>query len=149
MAAIGAGERWKENLAAVEAKYAAVDAELERLRKVRLYDLLKRPENSYASLADRDPDRPDLPRAVTQAVEIRVKYEGYIRRQKKEIEQFSRMEDRPLPPDLDYAVIPGIRTEARQKLGHIRPENFGQAGRISGVSPADLTALMIWTEKNT
>ena len=135
-------------LAAVEAKYAAVDAELERLRKVRLYDLLKRPENSYASLTDRDPDRPDLSPAVTRAVEIRVKYEGYIRRQQKEIEQFSRMEDRPLPPDLDYADIPGIRTEARQKLGAIRPLSFGQAGRISGVSPADLTALMIWLEKD-
>ncbi len=132
---------------AVLDKYAAVAAEIERLKKVRLYDLLKRPENSYASLAGRDPDRPALPRAVTQAVEINVKYEGYIRRQLKEVESFSRIESRRLPDDLDYAVIPGIRTEARQKLSAIRPASFGQAGRISGVSPADLTALMIWLEK--
>ena len=136
-----------EQLAAVEAKYAAVEAEIERLKKNRVYDLLKRPENSYASLADRDPDRPDLPRAVVQAVEIDVKYEGYIRRQLKEVEAFSKMENRRIPADIDYDVIPGIRTEAKQKLSVLRPENFGQAGRISGVSPADLTALMIWVEK--
>ena len=134
-------------LAAVEAKYAAVEAEIARLKKNRVYDLLKRPENTYASLADRDPDRPDLPRAVVQAVEIDVKYEGYIRRQLKEVEAFSKMENRRIPADIDYDVIPGIRTEAKQKLTAIRPENFGQAGRISGVSPADLTALMIWVEK--
>lgn len=132
---------------AVAEKYAAVEAELERLKRNRLYDLLKRPENTYASLADRDPDRPGLPRAVIQEVEISVKYEGYIRRQLKEIESFAKMESRPLPADIDYGVIPGIRTEARQKLSAVRPASFGQAGRISGVSPADLTALMIWVEK--
>ena len=129
-------------------KYAMVDAEIDRLRKVKLYDLLKRPENSYASLAERDPDRPDLPRAVVQQVEISIKYEGYIRRQLKEVEAFSKMEDRRIPPDIDYAPIPGIRTEAKQKLAAIRPASFGQAGRISGVSPADLTALMIWVENH-
>ncbi len=137
----------EERHQAVLDKYALVDAELERLKKNRLYDLLKRPENTYASLADRDPDRPDLPRAVTQAVEISVKYEGYIRRQLREVETFSKMEDRRIPDDIDYAAVPGVRTEARQKLAAIRPRSFGQAGRISGVSPADLTALMIWVEK--
>ena len=129
-------------------KYAMVDAEIDRLRKVKLYDLLKRPENSYASLAEKDPDRPDLPRAVVQQVEISIKYEGYIRRQLKEVEAFSKMEDRRIPPDIDYDPIPGIRTEAKQKLSAIRPASFGQAGRISGVSPADLTALMIWVENH-
>ena len=129
-------------------KYAMVDAEIDRLRRVKLYDLLKRPENSYASLAKKDPDRPDLPRAVVQQVEISIKYEGYIRRQLKEVESFSKMEDRRIPPDIDYGPIPGIRTEAKQKLSAIRPASFGQAGRISGVSPADLTALMIWVENN-
>ena len=129
-------------------KYATVDAEIDRLRKVKLYDLLKRPENSYASLADRDPNRPRLPRAVVQQVEISIKYEGYIRRQLKEVETFSKMEGRRIPPDIDYEPIPGIRTEAKQKLSAIRPASFGQAGRISGVSPADLTALMIWVENH-
>ena len=129
-------------------KYAMVEREIERLGKARLYDLLKRPENTYASLAEKDPDRPTLPRAVVQQVEISIKYEGYIRRQLKEVEAFSRMEDRRIPPDIDYAIIPGIRTEAKQKLSAIRPASFGQAGRISGVSPADLTALMIWTENH-
>ena len=134
---------------AVLDKYAAVDSEIERLKKVRLYDLLKRPENTYASLAEKDSDRPALPRSVVQQVEISIKYEGYIRRQLKEVEAFSKMENRRIPPDIDYDIIPGIRTEAKQKLGAIRPASFGQAGRISGVSPADLTALMIWVEKST
>jgi tRNA uridine 5-carboxymethylaminomethyl modification enzyme len=128
-------------------KYAAVDAEIQRLKKNHLYQLLKRPENTYASLADQDPERPALPPAVVQQVEISIKYEGYIHRQLKEVEAFSRMENRHLPQDLDYTLIPGIRTEAKQKLSAIRPASFGQASRISGVSPADLTALMIWVEK--
>ena len=129
-------------------KYASVDAEIARLKKSRLYDLLKRPENTYASLAELDPDRPDLPPAVVEEVEISIKYEGYIQRQLREVEAFSRMEQRRIPPDIDYAVVPGLRTEARQKLTAIRPVSFGQASRISGVSPADLTALMIWAEKD-
>ncbi len=132
---------------AVQEKYAAVEAEIARLKKNHVYELLKRPENTYAALADCDPDRPSLPRAVIQEVEIAVKYEGYIRRQLKEVEAFSKMENRRIPPELDYDAIPGIRTEAKQKLSAIRPASFGQAGRISGVSPADLTALMIWLEK--
>ena len=133
---------------AVLDKYAAVEAEIERLKKNHVYELLKRPENTYASLAERDPERPALPPAVVREVEISVKYEGYIRRQLREIESFSKMEGRRIPADIDYAEIPGIRTEAKQKLAAIRPASFGQAGRISGVSPADLTALMIFIEKN-
>ena len=132
---------------AVLAKYAMIDREIERLRRNHLYELLKRPENSYGSLAEKDPERPELPDAVIREVEISVKYEGYIRRQLKEVEAFSKMEDRHLPETIDYSVVPGIRTEAKQKLAAIRPASFGQAGRISGVSPADLTALMIYVEK--
>ncbi len=128
-------------------KYAQVDAEIARLKKGKLYQLLKRPENTYDSLTDQDPDRPALSRAVIEEVEISIKYEGYIQRQLREVEAFSRMEQRRIPTDIDYDAVPGLRTEARQKLTAIRPVSFGQASRISGVSPADLTALMIWTEK--
>lgn len=137
-----------EQYARVQEKYEAVRREIERLEKTKLYDLLKRPENTYDSLAPLDPERPALPEAVRRGVEIRIKYAGYIRRQEREIEEFRRMESRRIPADIDYEAVQGLRTEARQKLGRIRPENFGQAGRISGVSPADVTALMIWVEKN-
>ena len=112
-----------------------------------LADLLRRPQVGYADLAPMDPARPDLPRAVWEEVEITVKYEGYIARQLRQVEEFRRMEERPLPPDTDYEAVPGLRTEARQKLAAIRPVSFGQASRISGVSPADMAALMIWAEK--
>ncbi len=129
-------------------KYAQIDAEIARLKKGKLYQLLKRPENTYDSLAEQDPDRPPLPRAVTEEVEISIKYEGYIQRQLREVEAFAKMEQRRIPADIDYDAVPGVRTEARQKLSAIRPANFGQASRISGVSPADLTALMIWVERD-
>ena len=138
----------RERYQAVLDKYALVDAEIERLKKTKLYQLLKRPENTYDSLADQDPDRPALSRAVIEEVEISIKYEGYIQRQLRDVEAFSRMEERRIPPDIDYEAVPGVRTEARQKLSAIRPANFGQASRISGVSPADLTALMIWVERD-
>lgn len=153
---------------AVRAKYAAVEAEVERLENthiaptpelastlealgesapasgVSLASLVRRPRVGYGDLAEFDPDRPALPRPVTDQVEIRLKYAGYIRRQLRQVEEFSRMEDRPLPPDLDYSSVPGLRTEARQKLAAVRPESFGRAGRISGVSPADMAALMVY-----
>ncbi len=128
-------------------KYAQVDGEIARLKKGKLYQLLKRPENTYVSLADQDPDRPPLSRAVIEEVEISIKYEGYIQRQLRDVAAFTKMENRRIPPDIDYEAVTGLRTEARQKLAAIRPENFGQAGRISGVSPADIAALMIWVEK--
>ena len=79
-------------------------------------------------------------------MEIRLKYEGYIKRQLRQVEEFQRLEEKPLPADLDYDAIPGLRLEAREKLRELRPENFGRAGRISGVSPADLAVLMVYTE---
>ncbi len=80
-------------------------------------------------------------------MEIGLKYEGYIRRQQRQAEEFRRLEQRPLPRDLDYLHISSLRLEARQKLDKVRPESFGQASRISGVNPADMAALMIWLEK--
>ncbi len=158
-------------LAAVEGKYAAVRAELRRLESTgtpaspelnaflqsvgsspvvsaaRMIDLLRRPELDYDMLAPFDRTRPSLPPAVTRQVEIRVKYEGYLQRQQKQIEEFTREEERLLPPDADYNSIAGLRLEARQKLSQIRPRSIGQAGRISGVSPSDIAVLLIWLEK--
>ena len=141
-----------ERMAAVEAKYAAVDREIKRLehtgtRDGRLCDLLRRPENSYDSLAEVDPSRPELSPEITEAVEIAVKYRGYIDRQLRQVAEQRKMEDRPLPPDLDYLSMEGLRLEARQKLDEIRPLNLGQASRISGVSPADIAVLMVFLEK--
>lgn len=113
----------------------------------RMSDLLRRPELTYAMLAPFDRTRPDLPLEVTQQVEIRVKYEGYLRRQEKQIEEFARVEARLLPPEIDYASIEGLRLEARQKLTEIRPHSVGQASRISGVSPADIAVLLIYLER--
>ena len=163
----------EERYAAVVKKYEAVRKETERLEHthlapgealnallqsrgtaptasgVSLADLIRRPQVSYADLAPFDPERPALDRAAAEAVEIGLKYEGYIKRQLRQVEEFKRLEDRALPRTLDYQSIPGLRIEAREKLEKIRPENFGQAGRISGVSPADLAALMIYMETKT
>jgi tRNA uridine 5-carboxymethylaminomethyl modification enzyme len=114
---------------------------------VSLASLLRRPELDHESLAQFDPDRPSLPRAVCEEAEITVKYEGYLKRQMRQIEELRRMENVPLPPDIDYNALPGLRIEARQKLDRIRPLNLGQASRISGVSPADMAALMIYLGK--
>ena len=151
-------------------KYAAVDREVRRLVSTgvapspmlsamltergespardgaRLADLLRRPRVGYTDLAPFDPDRPDLPAEVTEQVEIALKYEGYIARQQRQVEEMRKLETRPLPPDLNYMDIPVLRLEARQKLQQIRPLSLGQASRISGVSPADVAALMIWLE---
>ena len=112
----------------------------------KLIDLLRRPELSYADLARFDPERPALPAVIREQVEIRIKYAGYISRQEKDVEQYRKLQSRPLPPDLDYSGIDSLRLEARQKLNEVKPLNFGQAARISGVSPADITALMIYIE---
>jgi len=90
---------------------------------------------------------PDLPDDVTEQVEISVKYEGYIQRQMQDVKELRRMESRPIPEDVDYRNIQGLRLEAREKLEQVRPLNIGQAGRISGVSPADVAALLIHLEK--
>ena len=141
-----------ERMAAVEAKYAAVDKEIKRLEHTgthegRLCDLLRRPENTYDSLSTVDPNRPELSTEITEAVEISVKYQGYIDRQLRQVAEQRKMEDRPLPADLDYLSMEGLRLEARQKLDQIRPLNLGQASRISGVSPADIAVLMVFLEK--
>ena len=160
----------EERYATVQAKYAAVAAEQQRLETtflppspalnellrsrgtaevlsgVSLADLLRRPQVGYEDLAPLDTRRPPLPLAVWEQVAIRLKYEGYIRRQLRQVEEFRRMEDARLPEDIDYSAVTGLRTEARQKLSAIRPASFGQASRISGVSPADIAALMIYTE---
>ena len=155
---------------AVLDKYAAVDREIRRLESchlaptealnamlesrgtarvatgVSLADLIRRPQVGYADLAPFDPERPALDRAVCYEAELNLKYEGYIKRQLKQVEEFTRMESHSLPTDLDYDQVAGLRLEAREKLKKIRPENFGQASRISGVSPADISVLMIYME---
>jgi len=160
----------QEQYEAVLQKYAAVDAELKRLGQLHLAptaalnallrergtaeittgfsaaELIRRPQIGYGDLAPFDPERPALPRAVIQEVEISLKYDGYIKRQLKQVEEFSRMEEKPLPETLDYAAIKGLRREAAEKLAKIRPLSFGQASRISGVSPADISVLMIYME---
>ena len=159
--------------AAVQEKYRQVAEEMARLEKthiapsdalnemltargtaaaktgVSLADLLRRPQISYADLAPFDPERPELPRAVTEQAEIRLKYAGYIDRQLRQVEEFQRLEERPLPDGLDFESIACLRLEARQKLQAIRPKNLGQASRISGVSPADVAALMVYLKMET
>ena len=112
----------------------------------RLADLLRRPRVGYADLAPFDPGRPHLRSEVTEQVEIALKYEGYIARQQRQVEEMRKLETRPLPPDLDYMEISVLRLEARQKLQQIRPLSLGQASRISGVSPADIAVLMVYLE---
>ena len=157
-----------ERLKAVEEKYAAVKREISRLEgsgipgsaalnemlasrdtapvenSARLADLLRRPQVSYEDLAPFDKDRPELPLSVTEEVEIQLKYAGYLARQEKQVAEFRKEEARLLPEDIDYNAISGLRLEARQKLSEIRPVTLGQAGRISGVSPADIAVLMIY-----
>lgn len=116
---------------------------------VRLSDLLKRPELSYKVLEPIDTTRPDLPAAIFENVEIELKYEGYIRRQKSEIEEMRRLEGKQLPKGTDYQTITGLRSEAQEKLNRVRPANIGQASRISGVSPADISVLLIWLQKES
>ena len=160
-------------LRAVEEKYEAVAREIRRLEHTgaagtpplnallaekgtaavdsgcRLIDLLRRPQLTYDDLAAFDPGRPALPPAVREQVEISVKYEGYIQRQLRQAAEFEKLERRALPEDMDYSAIQGLRLEAREKLSDVRPLNLGQAGRISGVSPADVAALMIWLQTHT
>ncbi len=155
----------------VEAKYEAVRREVRRLEangvpgtpalnamleskgtapvanSARLADLLRRPQVSYADIAPFDPQRPDLPLSVTGEVEIQVKYAGYLARQEKQVEEFKKEESRRLPENIDYKSIVGLRLEAQEKLSEIRPMSIGQAGRISGVSPADIAVLLIWLEQ--
>src|SRR5699024_5879897 len=102
------------------------------------------PQITYQDLTPVDRDRPEYPSAVFENVEIELKYEGYIKRQLADIEEARRLERKRLPEDVDYSQIKGLRLEAGEKLNKVKPENIGQAGRISGVSPADISVLLIW-----
>ncbi len=110
---------------------------------ILLADLLRRPEITYACLAPLDPERPSLSKKIQEQVEIQVKYQGYIQRELRQVEEQRRLEERLLPQELDYLHMDTLRLEARQKLDALRPRSLGQAARISGVSPSDIGALMI------
>ena len=114
---------------------------------IRASELLRRPQISYADLAPFDPGRKPLPESVVEQVEIGIKYEGYIKKQLAQVEQMHRLEEKKIPEDIDYKSIHGLRLEAAEKLDRIRPMNIGQAGRISGVSPADISVLLIYLQK--
>lgn len=111
---------------------------------VRMIDLLKRPQISYADLKDLDTTRPDIDKSIFEQIETEIKYEGYINKQKSQVEEMRRLEGKVLPQDLSYDNISGLRLEAREKLNKVKPENIGQASRISGVSPADISVLLIY-----
>ncbi len=156
----------EERYMAVKEKIAAISREIARLESinispkdanpllekydstpiksgVKLAELLRRPQLDYEKLLPLDPNRPELPFRVVQSAEVEVKYEGYIKRQLSEAKKQESLESKVLPPDLDYNSIKGLRLEARQKLNEIRPKNIGQASGISGVSPADISVLII------
>jgi tRNA uridine 5-carboxymethylaminomethyl modification enzyme len=116
---------------------------------VRLSELIKRPQLNYEILKDIDVNRPDLPDDVFESVEIELKYEGYIKRQKADIAEMRRLEVKQLPKDANYQQIIGLRKEAQEKLEKVKPANIGQASRISGVSPADISVLLIWLSKKS
>lgn len=161
----------QERYDAFEKKRSLIDGEIQRLRKlvfppsdtvneilananstqiktgIHADELLKRPEITYAALEDADTERKPLPRDVCEQVEISIKYEGYINRQMSQAKQFSKLENKRLPKDIDYKKIEGLRIEAMQKLDKIRPLSLGQASRISGVSPADIAVLMIYLKQ--
>lgn len=114
---------------------------------VSLADLIRRPELNYDCLAPIDSERPDLPAEVREQVNINIKYEGYIVRQKKQVEHFKKLEKKKIPDDIDYDEVNSLRLEARQKLKALRPVSIGQASRISGVSPADISVLLVYLEQ--
>ncbi|WP_066505183.1 tRNA uridine-5-carboxymethylaminomethyl(34) synthesis enzyme MnmG [Abyssisolibacter fermentans] len=116
-------------------------------KPISLFDLIKRPEVSYELLEVLDKERPSLKREIRMQVEIQIKYEGYIKKQLKQIDQFKKMENKKIPENIDYNNIKGLRIEARQKLNKINPDSIGQASRISGVSPADVNVLLIYLEQ--
>jgi tRNA uridine 5-carboxymethylaminomethyl modification enzyme len=116
-------------------------------KPVSLEKLLRRPEISYSDLKFFAEDLPEIKKDVQEQVEIQVKYKGYIERQEAQVEQFRKMEEKKIPEELDYNQLDNLRLEAREKLNKIRPLSIGQASRISGVSPADISALMIYLEQ--
>ena len=161
----------EERYAHFKEKRAMIEAEIKRVKKINLApteevnalleaknsspletgikmaDVIKRPEMDYDSLAAIDPERPSLSGEVREQVNIQIKYEGYIERQLKQVEQFKKLEAKRIPEDIDYSEVMGLRIEARQKLEAVRPVSIGQAGRISGVSPADVNMLLVHMAK--
>ena len=161
----------EERYARFEDKRNKINAEVERLEKtvvppsekvnnflksnnstpiksgVKLIELLRRPELTYEEMEEIDEGRPELSRSIREQVGITVKYEGYIKRQLQQVEQFKKLETRKLPKDIDYKEVHGLRLEARQKLNQIKPESVGQASRITGVSPADISVLLVYLEQ--
>lgn len=157
----------EERFAKLQKKLSMIDAEVKRLDETKippsealselfvscetmpiteptpLSRLLKRPQITYSALAPFDPDRPELPREVWEQAEVRIKYEGYIKLQRERVEKMKKLEDRLLPPDFDYGSVRGLRLEAAEKLAKVRPRSIGQASRISGVNPADISVLLI------
>ena len=147
----------QEEIRRVERVYVGTSEKVQKLLEsyestplhsgISLAELIRRPELNYEALALVDPDRPKLLRGVAEQVNIHIKYDGYIRRQQKQVEQFQKLENRKIPEDLDYDEIPSLRIEARQKLKIVKPVSVGQASRISGVSPADISVLLVWLEQ--
>jgi tRNA uridine 5-carboxymethylaminomethyl modification enzyme len=115
-----------------------------RMGDITAFDWLRRPENTWETL----PDAPPVPRAIGRLVQIRAKYAGYIARQDKAIERFAQLEDKLIPPSIDYASVVGLRNEARQKLIQFTPRCLGQAMRISGITPADVTVLAVHLDRS-
>ncbi len=167
----GRDAKYREQYEYVLWKEKAIEAEIARLEKTNiganekvqafleahgstalksgstLAELIKRPELNYGMLAELDEKRPELPADVREQVDINLKYDGYIRRQKQQVAQFKKLEGRKIPADLDYTTVNSLRREAVQKLNLYKPENIGQASRISGVSPADISVLMVHLEQ--
>jgi tRNA uridine 5-carboxymethylaminomethyl modification enzyme len=159
-------QRWQD----FQIKQGRIEKEIERWRKTRLYpgastddllsslgsarlrqpvslaDLIRRPELSYAALAPLDPQRPVLTPAEQYSVEVLLKYEGYIRLEEERIRKFQKLEQKQLPTDLDYSNIRGLRLEARQKLAGQKPQSLGQASRMAGVTPADISVLLVFLQ---
>ena len=143
----------KEEIARLESNSIPPSEELNKILEekgtapvktgIRLADLIRRPQISYYDLTEFDKNRPELDPAVCEQAEIKIKYEGYIEKQTRQAEQMKRLEKRLLPPDLDYTTVKGLRLEAQEKLNRVKPLNIGQASRISGVNPADISVLLI------
>ena len=160
-----------ERFAKFETKKAQIDAEIKRVKKLsvapseqmteyltsvgtepittgcRMSQLIKRPQVTYSGLAFCDPDRPELSFEVAEQVELMIKYEGYINIQLQQVEAMRKLEAKKLPEGVDYTEIRGLRLEAAEKLNKIKPLSVGQASRISGVNPADVSVLLVWLEK--
>ena len=143
----GAGLASQERYDAMRRRRDDTDRGIGEIEKMRLTERLRRPETTYDSLRAERPELPELSASVKAQVETEIKYDGYIRRQQADEKRFRRMEETLLPEDADYLNMPGIRIEARQKLARLRPKSLGQASRIPGVSPGDISVMMIWLER--